>query len=110
MVKGYWTLTQKLWNKAEKHLEKQVARQRVPHKRLDRFSKIFLEVCIGVIMFGTFLHIYLAPVLFLQGTRWEPAILFALVWVFGSFVFAGITTYKIMRMIHKHFSIEKLDW
>jgi hypothetical protein len=105
LMKAYGALLEKLMNETALCLEKSLARRQIKGARGQRFLEISLEVCMAVIVFSLFFHIYTAPVFLFISTHWPPALYAMFVWWVFSFVSAGLTTYKIMQMIHRHFRL-----
>jgi hypothetical protein len=99
VLKFYAVVLEKLIGLWHKHVPERTVR-RGP---FDRVFEITMEVFIGLVVFAAFFHIFSAPAFIFQAVDWSPPLFVAFVLVVFPFIFSGVITYKIMRMIHGHF-------
>jgi hypothetical protein len=99
ILKFYAAVLEKLIALWDKHVPERTVR----YGPLDRVFEISMEVFIGSVVFVVFFHIFSAPIFFINAIEWSPPVFFVLILAICPFLFSGIITYKIIRMIHGHF-------
>jgi hypothetical protein len=76
--------------------------------RASKIIKISLEAFFGLIVFTVFSHLYSTLVVLLVVSIGESKIaqVIGVVLLISSYIFAAITTYKIISIFHKHFELD----
>jgi hypothetical protein len=78
----------------------------VPNIKLFNFGKILVEILIGLTIFVTVLHLFSLPI-YLFSSLFKASKILLIVIIITSFIVVVLTTYKVIRIVHKNFLLNQ---